>query len=56
MNRIFDLTATVPDDESIERISFSEHNPIVGTDLNRPGTIQIIIENQDAYFFPPESY
>lgn len=56
LDSIFDLKSTVPEDESKEKINYSEHHPQNGTLLNPPGNYQIIIENQDAYFLPSKSY
>ena len=43
-------------DESIEEYEYHEHDPITGTSLNNGGDIRIIIESQDVFTHPSESY
>ena len=43
-------------DETIEEYEYHEYEPITGTNLNNPGEIRIIIQNQDIFTHPSESY
>ena len=55
-NEILQLTDKPLLDESIAGYIHYPYNPIVGTDLNKPGEIKIIIEQQDLFTHPSESY
>ena len=55
MADILQITEDIPVDDSIYEYEYKEYNPIVGTDFNR-GSIVIIIESQDIYTHPTESY
>ena len=57
MADILQITEDIPVDDSIYEYEYKEYNPIVGNtgDLNR-GSITIIIEAQDIYTHPAESY
>ena len=43
-------------DESIEEYESHEYGPITGTNLNNGGDIRIIIESQDVFTHPSESF
>ena len=43
-------------DESIEEYEYHEYDPITGTNRNNGGDIRIIIESQDVFIHPSESY
>ena len=43
-------------DESIRRYIHNEYLPITGTNYNTPGEIRIILESQDEFFHPSNSY
>lgn len=43
-------------DESVSEYKYDVFNPIVGSDLNHPATIKILIADQAAYYLPSESY
>jgi hypothetical protein len=43
-------------DESIEKIDYYEYDPHTGTDLNNIGDIRIVIQNQDNFLLPSQSY
>lgn len=44
-------------DESIEKIDTHEYEPQIGTDLNNEhGDIKIVIQNQDQFLLPSDSY
>ena len=55
MADILQITEDIPVDDSIYEYEYKEYNPIVGTDYDR-GSIVIIIESQDIYTHPAESY
>ena len=57
MADILQITEDIPVDDSIYEYEYKEYNPIAGNtgDLNR-GSITIIIEAQDVYTHPAESY
>ena len=55
MADILQITEDIPVDDSIYEYEYKEYNPIVGTNLNR-GSIVIVIEAQDIYTHPAESY
>ena len=55
MADILQITEDIPVDDSIYDYEYKEYNPIVGTDLNR-GSIVIVIEAQDIYTHPSESF
>ena len=55
MADILQITEDIPVDDSIYEYEYKEYNPIVGADLNR-GSIVIVIESQDIYTHPAESY
>ena len=42
--------------ESIEEYEYHEYEPITGTSLNNSGDVRIIIESQDVFTDPSESY
>ena len=43
-------------DESIEEYKYQEYEPITGTSLNNGGNVRIIIESQDVFTHPSESF
>ena len=55
MADILQITEDIPVDDSIYEYEYKEYNPITGTDLNR-GSIVIVIESQDIYTHPAESF
>ena len=55
MADILQITEDIPVDDSIYDYEYKEHNPIVGTNLNR-GSIVLTIEAQDIYTHPAESF
>ena len=57
MADILQLTEDIPVDDSIYEYEYKEYNPIAGNtaDLNR-GSITIVIESQDIYTHPAESF
>ena len=55
MADILQITEDIPVDDSIYDYEYKEYNPIVGTDFDR-GSIVIVIESQDIYTHPAESY
>ena len=57
MADILQITEDIPVDDSIYEYEYKEYNPIAGNagDLNR-GSIVIVIEAQDIYTQPAESY
>ena len=57
MADILQITEDIPVDDSIYDYEYKEYNPIAGNagDLNR-GSIVIVIEAQDIYTHPAESY
>ena len=57
MADILQITKDIPVDDSIYEYEYKEYNPIAGNagDLNR-GSIVIVIEAQDIYTHPAESY
>ena len=56
MADILQFTDTPIIDESIEEYEYHEYEPITGTSLNNGGDIWIIIESQDVFTHPSESY
>ena len=57
MADILQITEDIPVDDSIYEYEYKEYNPIAGTaaELNR-GSIVIVIEAQDIYTHPSESF
>ena len=57
MADILQITEDIPVDDSIYDYEYKEYNPIAGTaaELNR-GSIIIVIEAQDIYTHPAESF
>ena len=57
MADILQITEDIPVDDSIYEYEYKEYNPIAGNvgDLNR-GSIVIVIESQDIYTHPAESF
>ena len=57
MTDILQITEDIPVDDSIYDYEYKEYNPIAGKtgDLNR-GSIVIVIEAQDIYTHPAESF
>ena len=57
MVNILQITEDIPVDDSIYEYEYKEYNPIAGTaaELNR-GSIVIVIEAQDIYTHPAESF
>ena len=55
MADILQITEDIPVDDSIYEYEYKEYNPIVGTNFDR-GSIVIVIESQDIYTHPAESY
>jgi len=56
MENILNVTQKPQIDELIERYEYHSYEPIIGTDLNRPGEIRINVETQDLFTHPSESY
>ena len=56
MADILKLTETPIIDESIEEYEYHEYEPITGTSLYNSGDVRIIIESQDIFTHPSESY
>ena len=55
MADILQITEDIPVDDSIYDYEYKENNRIAGTDFNR-GSIVIVIEAQDIYTHPSESF
>ena len=57
MSSIFRITDPIPSDNGIDRYEEIEYEPVVGTGLNNPGgDIRLIIETQDIFTHPSESF
>ena len=57
MNSILRITDPILKDDSIDKYEEIAYEPIVGTNLNAPGQdIRLIIETQDIFTYPSESY
>ena len=57
MSSIFRITDPIPSDNSIDKYEDIEYEPVVGTGLNNPGgDIRLIIETQDIFTHPSESF
>ena len=57
MSSIFRITDPIPSDDSIDKYEEIEYEPVVGTGLNNPGgDIRLIIETQDIFTHPSESF
>ena len=57
MNSILRITDPILKDDSIDKYEDIAYEPIVGTNLNAPGQdIRLIIETQDIFTYPSESY
>ena len=57
MNSILKITERIPNDTSIDEYEYIEYGTIAGTNLNNfGGDIRIIIETQDIYTHPSESF
>ena len=57
MSSIFRITDPIPSDNSIDKYEEIEYEPVVGTALNNPGgDIRLIIETQDIFTHPSESF
>lgn len=54
--KIFDIKESLRYDESIEKYEYHEYTPVTGTNLNHTGEIRIVIETQDLFTHPSESY
>ena len=55
-DHILKIKETFDTDESIRRYEYIEYLPITGTSLNTLGEIRIIIESQDEFFHPAQSF
>ena len=55
-NEILQFTKEPSFDQSIESYKYKAYNPIVGTNLNNPGEINIVVELQNIYTHPSQSY
>ena len=53
---ILDVGEKFLTDESIKSLNYVEYKPIVGSRLNTPGNIEIIIENTDDFYYPHRSW
>ena len=53
---ILNITESPLTDESIESYEVHEYEPITGTSLNNNGEIRIVIESQDIFTHPGNSY
>lgn len=51
-----DLGEKLTIDESIKSLNYVEYKPFVGSRLNIPGQIEIIIENTDDFYYPHRSW
>ena len=57
MSSIFRITDPIPRDNSIDKYEDIEYEPVVGTRLNNPGgDIRLVIETQDIFTHPSESF
>ena len=57
MNSILKITERIPNDTGIDEYEYIEYGTIAGTNLNNfGGDIRIIIETQDIYTHPSESF
>ena len=57
MSSIFRITDPIPSDNSIDKYEEIEYEPVVGTGLSNPGgDIRLIIETQDIFTHPSESF
>ena len=57
MNSILEITEPILSDNSIEKYEHFECEPIVGTNLNNSGgDIKLVIESQDVFTHPSESF
>ena len=55
MSSIFRITDPIPNDNSIDR--YEEYEPVAGTTLNNSGgDIRLVIETQDIFTHPSESF
>jgi len=50
------ITQKIVLDTSVERDQVHEYEPVTGTNLNYPGEIRIVINQQDLYVQPSKSY
>lgn len=53
---IFNLKQQIVSDTSVERYQVHEYEPVTGTNLNNPGEIRIVINQEDLYVQPSKSY
>ena len=53
---ILQIKESFETDESIRRYDYNEYLPIAGTSYNTAGEIRIILESQDEFFHPSNSY
>ena len=57
MSSIFRITDPIPSDNGIDKYEDIEYEPVVGTGLKNPGgDIRLIIETQDIFTHPSESF
>ena len=57
MNSILRITEPISVDTSIDKYEYFECEPVVGTNLNNSGgSIRLIIESQDIFTHPGESF
>jgi len=50
------ITQKIVFDTGVERNQVHEYEPVTGTNLNNPGEIRIVINQQDLYVQPSKSY
>ncbi|XP_065652772.1 uncharacterized protein LOC136080092 [Hydra vulgaris] len=53
---VFNFTEPIEIDYGIERYEEHPYEPIIGTNLNSPGEIRIIIEEQNLFTLPSKAY
>ena len=57
MNSILRITDPIPSNNSIDKYEYFECEPVAGTNLNNSGgAIRLIIETQDIFTHPSESF
>ena len=56
MASILDIKEKVQTDDSIKSLENGEYQPIIGSQLNTAGQIEITIENTDDFYYPNRSY
>ena len=57
MSSILKITEPISGDTSIDKYEYFECEPVAGTNLNNSGgVIRLVIENQDIFMHPSESF